>query len=330
MILVENSSPDRPSPSPQPSYVPHQTHFAQSAYGANSFIPQRSGMFQDPFASSTLYRPNSKTRPAPEGASEPPRKKQNLGRSSGVILVEDTPESSPDATFRSGSSRNVILSPLDEPESPGPNRIRRGRPSENGVPPLGLLPSPLANRTLYPQSPAMAYTALANAFPNMSEEEIQKAVYMAGGEFGHASAILKEMEKNRTFSISIAAQQEQERKAKELAKQRKNKSAIYANRNAAVPGQVTPVRPKKKDDDSDTDEDDFKGDGFDSDASDEDRTNDSELEALCTIEALEYFNTADAEGLVMMIGMCSTRHVLFCTKGHFQHAPPNKPMPSSR
>jgi len=155
------------------------------------------------------------------------------------------------------------------------------------------------------QHPTLAVATLTAAFSNLSEEEIRRAFTMAQGNYQAAYEILVELDnrRDRNYSISIAAQQEAERQAKELAKQRKNKSAIYANRN--VPQlQAIPVRPKKKDDDSDTDEDDFKGDGFDSDASnEEDRTNDSELEALCTIEALEYFNTADAEGLVMMIGM---------------------------
>lgn len=305
MILVEGSSPDRPPPS-QASYVPHQSHFAQYAYGANSFVPQRSGMFQDPFASTTLARTNGKSRPAPEGASEPPRKRQNVGHSNGVILVEDTPESSPDVRFRSSSSRSVIVSPLDEPESPGPNRIRRGRPPDNGVPPLGRLPSHLLHRSPIMQDPTLAVATLTTTFSNLSEEEIRRAFSMAQGDYQAAYKILLELDsrRDRTYSISIAAQQEAERQAKELAKQRKNKSAIYANRNAPQ-AQAIPVRPKKKEDDSDTDGDDFKGDGFDSDGSnDEERTNDSELEALCTIEALEYFNTADAEGLVMMIGLC--------------------------
>jgi hypothetical protein len=156
------------------------------------------------------------------------------------------------------------------------------------------------------QDPTLAVATLTATFSNLSEEEIRRAFVMAQGDYQAAYKILLELDsrRDRTYSISIAAQQEAERQAKELAKQRKNKSAIYANRNVPQ-AQAAPVRPKKKDDDSDTDEDDFKGDGFDSEASnDEDRTNDSELEALCTIEALEYFNTADAEGLVMMIGTC--------------------------
>ncbi|KAG8799894.1 hypothetical protein FRC17_007009, partial [Serendipita sp. 399] len=92
---------------------------------------------------------------------------------------------------------------------------------------------------------------------------------------------------------------EQERREKELAKQRKNKSAIYAHRNAA-PNTVE-ARPKRSQDDSDSGEDEFR-DGIDTDGSDSsNRVNDAELETVCTQEALVYFNSADADSLVMMI-----------------------------
>jgi hypothetical protein len=155
----------------------------------------------------------------------------------------------------------------------------------------------------------MSITYLSGAFPDLTEDEIVRAVTISQGDVSSAQGILQALVKGKqqqTYSISIAAQQAQERKEKELAKQRKNKSAIYANRGGAAPAPVaqTPTRPKRNNNDSDSDEDNFKGDDFDSDASDaEDRTNDSELEAICTLEALEYFNTADAEGLVMMIGL---------------------------
>lgn len=300
-IIAVDSSPERGGSSGS-GYIPHQSHFAQQAYGVNSYNQQRGGIYQDPFSASTLIRPSSRIRPAGQDAYEPPRKKQNLGHSSnGIILVEDSPESSPQARF-TGSTRTVLTSPLvDDEDSPGPNRLRRGRPGEGMYPPE----SPSAYR-MRNTGTMMIRTSLMNAFPSATEEEVERSLQLSRGDFNAASGIIHALVqgRERSHSISIAAQQEQQRKEKELAKQRKNKSAIYANRAGAAPTQATPLPTKRNNDDSDSDEDDFKGDGFDSDASDaEDRTKDSELEAICTIEALEYFNTADAEGLVMMIGM---------------------------
>jgi preprotein translocase subunit SecD len=154
------------------------------------------------------------------------------------------------------------------------------------------------------KQPSLSITSFASAFPQATEDEIQRAIVISQGDWERAVGVLQALvqSKEHSHSISIAAQQEQQRKEKEMARQRKNKSAIYANRTAG-PAQAAPPPVKRNNDDSDSDEDDFKGDGFDSDASDaEDRAKDSELEIICTAEAIEYFNTADAESLVMMIG----------------------------
>jgi hypothetical protein len=300
-IIAVDSSPERPPPS-GPTYVPHQSHSSQNPYGTGAYGPPRGGMYQDPFAPSTLVRNPHMIRPGAHDAHGPPRKKQNTGRSSAdIILVEDSPESSPVARGWTGSSRTVLTSPLvDDDESPGPNRIRRGRPGEGMFPPE----SPTAHRT-HVKQPSLSMTSFANAFPQATEDEIQRAITISQGDWGRVVGILQALVQNKeqSHSISIAAQQEQQRKEKEMARQRKNKSAIYANRTAA-PAQAAPPPVKRNNDDSDSDGDDFKGDGFDSDASDaDDRAKDSELEIICTAEAIEYFNTADAESLVMMIGM---------------------------
>jgi hypothetical protein len=138
---------------------------------------------------------------------------------------------------------------------------------------------------------------------------VKRAWQISGEDYYGASQILQSIVQNkeqveRSYTVSIAAQKAQEQKEKELAKQRKNKSAIYASRNGPA-SQAASAQPKRNADDSDSDGDNFKADGFDSDASDaDDGANDSELEQICMLEALEYFNTAQAEELVMMIGWC--------------------------
>jgi len=297
-IIAVDSSPERPAP----AYVPHQSHFTQNPYGTSGYSQLRGGVYQDSFATSTLVRNPQKSRPEAHDGREPPRKKQNTGRPTpGIILVDDTPESSPVGRGWTASSRAVLTSPLVDDESPGPNRIRRGRPGEGMHPPE----SPSAHRTHTVKQPALSVTSFMAAFPQASEDEIKRAIFVSQGDYTSAAGILQAIvhsKEQQSHSISIAAQQEQQRKEKEMARQRKNKSAIYAHRNAP-PAQVAPPPVKRNNDDSDSDGDDFRGDGFDSDASDaEDRTKDRELEIICTTEAIEYFNTADTESLVMMIG----------------------------
>lgn len=283
-VIAPNSSPDRPPVSNAP-YVPHQSHFAQPTLGSAAFTQRRNGFNQDPFAPSTMshapYRPN-------QPGFEPPRKKQNTGRPPGsVVFVPNSPDDSPNMRRVQGGN---MMSPLTEEDSPGPNRLRKGRPADY-IQPLGS-PSP---------SPTLLLSTLQNAHPGVHHEVLRQAAARTNN-YQEASFFIKEWEmQQRAVSISIAEAQEKERREKELAKQRKNKSAIYAHRNT-VPGIEAPApRSKRAHDDSDSEGDDFRGDGFDSDASDGDNVHDAELEAACAAEALEYFNTADAEGLVMMI-----------------------------
>lgn len=299
LILVPNSSPERPGV--PTSYIPHQSHFTQHTYGHGVYpLPY---MQQMPVQPQYVARPVAKMRqPQRDSLEERPRKRQNVGPSGANMHYIDSPMSTP---VRNPPQNGMISVFGSDEESPGPNRIRRGRPDDY-VPPLANFanfgPPVMMNQT---PAPIMPLAALAATFPNMLEADLHDALAASGGIYNTAVNHLRRRE--QFLERSVAQLREQEQREKELAKNRKNKSAIYNNRNAVPPlanfePMVHQAPPRRNPNLSDSDEDDFRG-GDDSEASDgEDRTNDSELEAVCAAEALEYFNTADAEGLVMMIG----------------------------
>ncbi|KAG8862700.1 hypothetical protein FRC20_011067 [Serendipita sp. 405] len=292
VILAPNSSPDALG-GPRLSFVPNRSHFAQPTFGTNNFsINSRNAALQDPLSGSLMAK--YQYRPPGSQTAEPPRKKQNTGKGhSGQILVPNTPEASPQTQRYSNDGRNISYpSPLDEEESPGPNRLRRGRPEDYA--PIGS-PSPSHKVPM----PTMPMLTLSSMYPDVPQH-VLKEISSQVDNLTMAQALVDDWKRQAySYSVSVTQKLEQEKREKELAKQRKHKSAIYAHRNA-VPNPVV-SRPKRTHDDSDSGEDEFR-DGIDSDGSESSKhVNDTELEALCTEEALIYFNTADADSLVMMI-----------------------------
>ncbi|KAG8835020.1 hypothetical protein FRC17_005868, partial [Serendipita sp. 399] len=166
VILAPNSSPDVPGGSRSP-FLPNRSHFAQPTFGTTNYsINSRNAALQDPLSGSLMAK--YQYRPSGSQPLEPPRKKQNTGKlSMGQVLVPTTPDTPPLHHRYSGDGRTAsYASPLDEEESPGPNRLRRGRPEDFA--PVGS-PSPSHRISM----PTMSMLTLSSMYPDVPQHVLK-------------------------------------------------------------------------------------------------------------------------------------------------------------